>query len=37
MVGESLPPMRLPLSVHESVAVDLEATCNRAAAAAYLA
>jgi hypothetical protein len=29
--------MRLPLSVSESVAVDLEQTYARAAAAAYLA
>jgi hypothetical protein len=35
-VGSTLPPLRLPLSVHESVPVDLEATYSRAAAAAYL-
>jgi hypothetical protein len=35
-VGSPLPPLRLPLSVQESVPVDLEATYTRAAAAAYL-
>jgi len=35
-VGSPLPPLRLPLSVQESVLVDLEATYMRAAAAAYL-
>jgi hypothetical protein len=35
-VGCPLPEMRLPLSAHESVRVDLEATYARAAAAAYL-
>lgn len=35
-VGEPLPPMRLPLSADESVAVDLEGTYRRAAEAAYL-
>ena len=32
-VGSPLPPLRLPLSVQESVLVDLEATYTRAAAA----
>jgi hypothetical protein len=35
-VGSALPPLWLPLSVEESVFVDLEATYTRAAAAAYL-
>jgi hypothetical protein len=35
-VGEPLPQMRLPLSLDESVAVDLEATYRRATEAAYL-
>jgi hypothetical protein len=35
-VGESLPNMVLPLSVDESVAVDLEQTYSRAASDAYL-
>lgn len=35
-VGSALPPLRLPLSVQDSVLVDLEATYTRAAAAAYL-
>jgi len=35
-VGEPLPSMRLPLSVSESVPVDLERTYQRATAAAYL-
>ena len=35
-VGSPLPSLRLPLSVEESVLVDLEATYTRAAAAAYL-
>jgi hypothetical protein len=35
-IGELLPVLWLPLSVEESVSVDLEATYTRAAAAAYL-
>jgi hypothetical protein len=35
-VGAPLPAMRLPLSVQESVLVDLEQTYGRATAAAYL-
>jgi hypothetical protein len=35
-VGEALPSMRLPLSVGQSVLVDLEQTYSRAAADAYL-
>jgi hypothetical protein len=35
-VGEPLPPMRLALSVQESLVVDLEYTYGRAAEAAYL-
>jgi hypothetical protein len=35
-VGSPLPALRLPLSVQESVLVDLETTYTRAAAAAYL-
>jgi hypothetical protein len=35
-VGAPLPTMRLPLSVHEWVPVDLEQTYARATAAAYL-
>jgi hypothetical protein len=35
-VGEPLPTLPLPLSVHRSVTVDLEATYSRAAADAYL-
>lgn len=35
-VGAPLPSLRLALSVHESVVVDLEQTYARAAAAAYL-
>jgi hypothetical protein len=35
-VGSPLPAMRLPLSVRESVPVDLEATYRRATEAAYL-
>jgi len=35
-VGAPLPSLRLPLSVDESVLVDLEQTYARAAAAAYL-
>lgn len=35
-VGSPLPVMRLPLSVHESVTVDMEDTYRRAAQAAYL-
>ena len=35
-VGSPLPVMRLPLSLEESVAVDLEATYRRATEAAYL-
>ena len=35
-VGATLPPMKLSLSVEESVVVDLEATYAKAAAAAYL-
>jgi hypothetical protein len=35
-VGSPLPLMRLPLSLEESVAVDLEATYHRATDAAYL-
>ncbi len=35
-VGSPLPAMRLPLSVGESVPVDLEATYHRATEAAYL-
>jgi Protein of unknown function (DUF4058) len=35
-VGEPLPTMRLPLSVKESLPVDLELTYGRATAAAYL-
>jgi hypothetical protein len=34
--GAALPPMRLHLSVHESVPIDLEHTYARAAEAAYL-
>jgi hypothetical protein len=34
--GEPLPLMRLPLSLEESVAVDLEGTYRRASEAAYL-
>ena len=34
--GEPLPPMRLPLSTDESVAVDLYGTYRRATEAAYL-
>jgi hypothetical protein len=36
LVGAPLPPLRLPLSIHESVVVDLEQTYARATAAAYL-
>jgi hypothetical protein len=36
-VGSRLPTMRLPLSVRESVPVDLDATYRRAAEAAYIA
>ncbi len=35
-VGSPLPAMWLPLSVRESVPVDLEATYHRATEAAYL-
>lgn len=35
-VGAPLPPVRLPLSVEESVVVELEQTYGRATAAAYL-
>jgi hypothetical protein len=35
-VGAPLPPMRLPLSTHEDVVVELEQTYARATAAAYL-
>ena len=35
-VGESLPELRLPLSMNESVSVDLEGTYRRATGAAYL-
>src|SRR5260370_1195201 len=35
-VGSPLPPLRLPLSMQESVLVDLEATYTLAPAAAYL-
>jgi hypothetical protein len=35
-VGSALPTMGLPLTVKESVTVDLEATYSRAAEAAYL-
>lgn len=35
-VGAQLPSLKLALSVHESVLVDLDATYARAAAAAYL-
>ncbi len=35
-VGSPLPAMRLPLSVRESVPIDLEATYHRATEAAYL-
>jgi hypothetical protein len=35
-IGAALPTMQLPLSVKESVAIDLEQTYTRAAAAAYL-
>ena len=35
-VGEPLPPMTLPLSADESVAVDLDSTYQRATEAAYL-
>ncbi len=34
--GQALPIMRLNLSVEKFVAVDLEQTCAKAAAAAYL-
>jgi hypothetical protein len=36
VVGEPLPPMRLPLSPDEWASVDLEATYHRATEAAYL-
>src|SRR5262249_10971952 len=36
VIGAPLPTMPLPLSVHESVAVDLEQTYGKAAGAAYL-
>lgn len=35
-IGESLPELPLPLTVHESVVVDLESTYARAASDAYL-
>jgi hypothetical protein len=35
-LGAPLPTVRLPLSLHETVTVDLEQTYTRAAAAAYL-
>lgn len=35
-VGALVPPVTLPLSVKDAVAVDLEQTYTRAAAAAYL-
>jgi hypothetical protein len=35
-VGSPLPTMTLPLSIEESMSVDLEATYCRAAEAAYL-
>ncbi len=35
-VGQPLPPLPLPLSVHHSVVVDLEETYRRAAQRAYL-
>jgi hypothetical protein len=35
-IGDPLPTMQLPLSVHDSVSADLETTYSRAAAAAYL-
>jgi hypothetical protein len=34
--GQSLPPLPLPLNVHEAVMVDLEVTYRRAAEATYL-
>lgn len=37
VVGSPLPPMPLPLTVHNEVIVDLEQTYMRAAADAYLA
>lgn len=36
VVGQSLPPLPLPLSVHGAVVVDLEETYQRAAKRAYL-
>ena len=35
-VGESLPTLPLPLSVHKHVEIDLEQTYRRAAEQAYL-
>ena len=35
-VGEPLPTLPLPLSVHQSVTIDLEQTYQRAAERAYL-
>ena len=35
-VGVALPALRLPLSVHEAVPVDLDGTYRRATEAAYL-
>lgn len=35
-VGQSLPTLPLPLSVHEAVTIDLEETYQRAAKRAYL-
>jgi hypothetical protein len=36
IIGQPLPTLPLPLNVHESVLVDLEATYRRAAEACYL-
>jgi hypothetical protein len=35
-IGEPLPILPLPLSVHQSVVIDLEQTYRRAAEQAYL-
>jgi hypothetical protein len=35
-VGESLPVLPLPLSVHQAIVIDLEETYHRAAKRAYL-
>jgi hypothetical protein len=36
-VGQPLPVLPLPLSVHQAIPIDLEETCTRAAKRAYLA